>query len=97
MTSNRNLLMMKIIVGLSWILGIAELIHPVTPVPRSWLLMVVGLSLLAHACQSVYFVRKFGDKVDAVWPHLLQIMVFGMPHIVAFQKAHSPRHGARTP
>ncbi|MES2089715.1 MAG: hypothetical protein V4532_07035 [Pseudomonadota bacterium] len=77
---------MKIIVGLSWLLGIGELIHPITPIPRSWLLTVVGLSLLAHACQSVYFVRKFGRTVDSVWPHVLQIMVFGMPHIVAFQK-----------
>ena len=87
MTSTHSLMAMKIIVGLSWLLGIAELIHPITPIPRAWLLTVVGLSLLAHAGQSVYFVRKFGRTVDSVWPHVAQIMVFGMPHIVAFQKS----------
>lgn len=86
MDSTRSLMIMKIIVGLSWLLGIAELIHPVTPIPPSLLLAVVALSLLAHAGQSIYFVRKFGAQVDSVWPHILQIMVFGMPHIVAFQK-----------
>jgi uncharacterized protein YhhL (DUF1145 family) len=90
MDSTRSLMIMKIIVGLSWLLGIAELIHPVTPIPPSWLMAVVGVSLVAHAGQSVYFVRKFGARVDSVWPHVLQIMVFGMPHIVAFQKTLPP-------
>lgn len=96
MDSTRSLVIMKITVGLSWILGIAELIHPVTPIPPSWLLAVVAVSLVAHAAQSIYFVRKFGPMVDSVWPHVLQIMIFGMPHIVAFQKTLPPSSSALT-
>lgn len=89
MYSPRSVLISKSIVGLSWVLGLAELAHPYLHIPPMWLWVVMALSLLAHALQCAYFVRKFGAQAAPLWPHLLQIMVFGMPHIVGFQQTQA--------
>ncbi|KGM41634.1 hypothetical protein JY96_20460 [Aquabacterium sp. NJ1] len=94
----RNVIISKTIVGLSWVLGLAELAHPYMHMPPSWLYVVMALSLLAHAAQCAYFVRKFGATATPLWSHLLQIMVFGMPHIIGFQQSlsQSPRQAVST-
>ncbi|MGC4059627.1 MAG: hypothetical protein QM749_01700 [Aquabacterium sp.] len=86
MFASRALTVSKSIVGLSWVLGLAELVHPCLHIPPAWLYVVMGLSLLAHAAQCVYFVRRFGEVARPLWPHLLQIMVFGMPHVIGFRQ-----------
>lgn len=86
MFAPRQLLISKTIVGISWVLGLAELVHPYLHIPPMWLYVVMALSLLAHGAQCIYFVRKFGAVAKPLWPHLLQIMVFGMPHVVGFQQ-----------
>lgn len=83
----RHVTISKTIVGLSWVLGLAELAHPYMYIPPSWLYVVMALSLLAHAAQCIYFVRKFGGLATPLWPHLLQIMIFGMPHVIGFQQS----------
>lgn len=83
----RHVTISKTIVGLSWVLGLAELAHPYMHIPPSWLYVVMALSLLAHAAQCLYFVRKFGGLATPLWPHLLQIMIFGMPHVIGFQQS----------
>jgi len=85
----RNVAISKTIVGLSWVLGLAELTHPFVHIPPIWLYVVMALSLLAHAAQCVYFTRKFGAQARPLWPHLLQIMVFGMPHVIGFQQSQT--------
>lgn len=95
----RNVTISKTIVGLSWLLGLAELAHPYVHIPAFWLYVVMALSLLAHAVQCVYFARKFGDHARPLWPHLLQILVFGMPHVIGFQqglaRARQPSSGSQ--
>lgn len=86
MITPRHVLISKSIVGLSWVLGLGELAHPVVHIPPMWLYVVMALSLLAHGAQCVYFTRKFAHVAQPLWPHLVQIMIFGMPHIVGFQQ-----------
>ena len=87
MFSSRHVTISKTIVGLTWVLGLAELAHPYVHIPAMWLYAVMALSLLAHGAQCIYFTRKFGGVANTLWWHLLQIMVFGMPHIVGFQRS----------
>lgn len=87
MISPRHVIVSKTIVGLSWVLGLAELARPYVHVPPAWLYVVMALSLAAHAAQCVYFTRKFGHLAQPLWPHLAQIMVFGMPHVLGFQQS----------
>lgn len=89
MFAPRHVTLSKTIVGLSWILGLAELAHPFLHIPPVWLYVVMALSLLAHAAQCIYFTRKFGKEAQPLWWHLAQIMVFGMPHVIGFQQAQS--------
>lgn len=86
MISPRHVTISKTIVGLSWVLGLTELAHPYIHIPPTWLYVVMALSLLAHAAQCIYFTRKFGHEAQPLWPHLVQIMIFGMPHVVGFQQ-----------
>lgn len=87
MFSSRHVTISKTIVGMTWVLGLAELAHPYVHIPAMWLYAVMALSLLAHGAQCIYFTRKFGGVASPLWWHLLQIMVFGMPHIVGFQRS----------
>jgi len=87
LSTPRNVTVSKTIVGLSWVMGLAELTHPYVHAPSVWLYVIMALSLLAHTAQCVYFTRKFGEQARPLLPHLLQIMVFGMPHVIGFQQS----------
>lgn len=89
MFAQRHVTISKTVVGLSWALGLAELAHPYVHIPPVWLYVVMALSLLAHGAQCIYFTRKFGKQASPLWWHLVQIMVFGMPHVIGFQQAMS--------
>ncbi|MBI2732796.1 MAG: hypothetical protein HYX44_05695 [Aquabacterium sp.] len=87
MITTRHVIISKTIVGLSWVVGLAELAHPFLYIPPTWLYVVMALSLAAHAAQCLYFTRQFGHLARPLWPHLAQIMVFGMPHVLGFQQS----------
>lgn len=86
MITPRHVLISKCVVALSWVLGLAELARPMVHIPAFWLYTVMGVSLLAHAGQCVYFTRKHGHLARPLVWHLAQIMVFGMPHVLGFEQ-----------
>lgn len=86
MAGARQVLMMKAVVGLTWVVGLADVIFRFTPIPRAWWFLLAGLSLLVHACQCLYFMRRQAPDAALSAGDLLQILIFGAPHILALQR-----------
>ncbi len=76
----------NVIVGTTWVLGLLELYLQITPIPTQWLLIIALFSLIIHAVQAAYFTVRFGDTAKPLLPHVLRILIFGMPYIVNYRQ-----------
>lgn len=86
MAGARHVLIMKAAVGLTWLVGLADVIFRFTPIPRAWWFLLAALSLLIHACQCLYFMRRQAPGAAPAAADLLQILIFGAPHILALKQ-----------
>ncbi|MDF1761898.1 MAG: hypothetical protein P1U57_00680 [Oleibacter sp.] len=89
--SEKTLKFMMIVVAVSWLLGIIELSTSWIGIPRDWLLLVMLLSVLAHSVQACWFTIRSALPVTSAIPHVLAILVLGMPYIWRYGMRHPGR------
>ncbi|NRB40832.1 MAG: hypothetical protein HRU20_20565 [Pseudomonadales bacterium] len=83
---NKNVLIAaKYIVGLTWVLGLLEIAIDITAIPTLWLWLLVIVSLGLHFIQSIYFYFTYRAQIDNMAPHIMQIMLFGMAHVLTMK------------
>ena len=87
--SVRTLNLMMTIVAISWVIGFIELVTAWIGIPSEWLLWIMCLSVLAHASQASWFLFRSGLPVGSTTPHLLAILVLGMPYIWRYDMRHA--------
>lgn len=86
--SARTLNRMMAVVAVSWGLGFMELATSWIGIPRQWLLWIMLLSVLAHAAQASWFLFRSGLSLKSATPHMLAILVLGMPYIWRYEMQH---------
>ena len=85
MINKKLLLAAKYVIGLTWVLGLLEIAVGVTPIPISWVWLLVAVSLGLHFIQAIYFYLAFRSQVENMPAHILQIMLFGMAHVLSMR------------
>ena len=79
--SEKTLNLMMVVVAVSWVIGFIELATSWIGIPREWLLLIMFLSVLAHGAQASWFTLRSGLPLKSAMPHVLVILVLGMPYI----------------
>lgn len=87
--SAKTLNLMMTIVAISWVIGFIELSTSWMGIPTEWLLWIMCLSVLAHAAQASWFLFRSGLTLWSATPHLLAILVLGMPYIWRYGMRHA--------
>ena len=90
--SGNTVTIMMAVVALSWVLGFIELATSWIGIPCTWLLWIMGLSVLAHGGEAFWFTRRQGLPLKCAMPHVLAILVFGMTYIWRYDLRHDLHH-----